>query len=88
MAASLTFLEAYEKDGDSILHRVVSGDETKTCDLCDQKTVYGAGTHKFSQKTKEMFANFVSKKGHGDRFLGQGGFASGGFPRTWFNNKL
>ena len=30
------------------------------------------GTHKFSQKTKEMYANFVSKKDHGDRFLGQG----------------
>jgi len=28
MPASLTFLEAYEKDGDSILDRVVTGDET------------------------------------------------------------
>ena len=35
MAASLTFLEAYEKDGDSLLDRVVTGDETwvKACDL-------------------------------------------------------
>ena len=57
-----------------------------TCET--KKTVYGVGTHKFSQKTKEMFANFVSKKDHGDRFLGQGGCASGEFPRTWFNNKL
>ena len=44
--------------------------------------------HKFSQETKDMFANFVSKKDHGDCFLGQGGCGSGGFPRTWFNNKL
>ena len=60
----------------------------KTCDFWDQKTVYGLGTHKFTQKTKEMFANFASKKDHGNHFLGQGGCASGGFPRTWFNNKL
>ena len=60
----------------------------KTWDLWDLKTVYGLGTHKFSQKTKEMFANFVSKKDHGDRFLGQGGCASGRFPWTWFKNKL
>ena len=30
MAASLTFLEAYQKDGDSLLDRVVTGDETDT----------------------------------------------------------
>jgi len=89
MAASLTFLEAYEKDGDSLLDRVVTGDETWVKHVtCETKTVYGVGTHTFSQKTKEMFANFVSKKDHGDCFLGQGGCASGGFPRTWFNNKL
>ena len=90
MAASLTFLEAYEKDGDSLLDRVVTGDETwvKHVSRETKKTAYGVGTHKFSQKTNEMFANFVSKKDHGDRFLGQGGCASGGFPRTWFNNKL
>jgi len=35
-----------------------------------------------------MFANFVSKKDHGDHFLGHGGCASGGYPRMWFNNKL
>jgi len=90
MAASLTFLEAYEKNGDSLLNHVVTGDETwvkhVTCET--KKPVYGVGTHKFSQKTKEMFANFVSKKDHGDHFLGQGGCVSGGFPRTWFNNKL
>ena len=89
MAASLTFLEACEKDGDSLLDRVVTGDETwvkhVTCGTKKQSVDWG---HKFSQKTKEMFANFVSKKDHGDRFLGQGGCASGGFPRTWFNNKL
>jgi hypothetical protein len=28
MAAPLTFLEDYEKDGDSFLDRVVTGDET------------------------------------------------------------
>jgi len=28
------------------------------------------GTREFSQKTKEMFANFVSKNDHGDHFFG------------------
>jgi len=28
----------------------------------------GVGTHKFPQESKELFANFVSKKDHGDRF--------------------
>jgi len=67
--ASLTFLEAYEKDGDSLLNRVVTGEENcvkhVTCETI--KSVYGVGTHKFSHKTKEMFANFVSKKDYGDR---------------------
>jgi len=40
MAASLTFLEAYEKDGDSFLDRVVTGDETwvkyVTCETKNQ----------------------------------------------------
>jgi hypothetical protein len=32
-----------------------------------------------------MFANFVSKKDHGDRFLGQGGCAFGGFTQKNYN---
>ena len=88
MAASLTFLEAYEKDGDSLLDRVVTEDETWVKHVtCETKNSLWSGGNKFSQKTKEMLANFVSKKDRGDRFLGQGGCASGGFPRTWFNIK-
>ena len=45
MAASLTFLEAYEKDGDSILDRVVTGDETwvkhVTCETKKQSMEWG-----------------------------------------------
>jgi len=44
-AASLTFLEAYEKDGDSLLHPVVTGDETcvkhMTCETKKQYMVWG-----------------------------------------------
>jgi len=80
-SASLTFLEAYEKDVDSLLDRFVTGDESwvkhVTRETKKQPMFWG---HKFSQKTKEMFANFVSKKDHGDRILGHGGCASGGFP--------
>ena len=45
MAASLTFLEAYEKDGDSLLDRVVTGDETwvkhVTCETKKQAMEWG-----------------------------------------------
>ena len=86
VAKSLIFLEAYEKDGDSLLDRVITGDETWVKhETCETKNHLWIGD---TQKTKEMFANFVSKNDHGDRFLGQGGCASGGFPRTWFNNNL
>ena len=56
--------------GDSLLDRVVTGNETwvkhVTCDT--KRKIYGLGTHKFSQKTKEMLVNFVSKEDHGDFF--------------------
>lgn len=48
--------------------------------------VYEVRTHNFSQKIKEMFANIVMKKDHGDCFLGQS--SSGTFPRMWFINKF
>jgi len=45
MAASLTFLEAYENDGDSLLDRVVTGDETwvkhVTCETKKQSMGWG-----------------------------------------------
>lgn len=36
------------------------------------------GSHKFSQETKEMFVNIVTKKDRDDCFLRQEGGASGG----------
>ena len=45
MAASLTFLEAYEKDGDPILDRVATGDETWVKhDLSHQKSLWSGDT--------------------------------------------
>jgi len=90
IAASLTFLEAYEKDGDSLLDRVVPGDETLvyhvTCETI-KKRLWSGKTQVLPIKLGNVCKIF-SKKNHGARFLGQGGCASGGFPRTLFYNKL
>ena len=51
MAASLTFLEAYEKDGDLLLDRLVTGDETwvkhVTCETKKQSMEWGHTTQRF-----------------------------------------
>ncbi|GFQ65711.1 hypothetical protein TNCT_215021 [Trichonephila clavata] len=72
MGAALTFLEAYDRHGDSLLDRSVIGDETwvRHRELRDKITVHAEGAHKFPQKTKKMFANLVTKEDYGDRVLG------------------
>jgi len=73
MTASLTFLEAYEKDGASLLDRVVTGDETwvkhVTCENKKQSMEWG---HTSSPKRPRKCLQTVSKKDHGDRFFWTG----------------
>jgi len=90
MAASLTFLEAYEKDGDSLLDRVITGDETRvkhvTCETKKQSMEWG---HISSPKRpRKCLETLSARKIMATVFWGQGVCASGGFPVTWFNNKL
>jgi len=63
MAASLTFLEAYEKDGDSILDRVVTGDETwvkhATCETKNQSMEWG---HTSSPKRPRKYLQTLSAR--------------------------
>ena len=89
MAASLIFLEAYEKYGDSLLDRVVTEDETwvkyVTCETKKQPMDWG---HTSSPKRPmKCLQTLSARKIMATVFLGQGRCASGGFPRTWFNNK-
>jgi len=90
ITSSLTFLEAYEKNGDSLLDRVVTGDETwvkhVTCETKKHSMEWG---HTSSPKRpRKCLQNLSAIKIMATVFLGQGGCASGGFPRTCFNNKL
>jgi len=83
MAASLTFLEAYEKDGDSLLDRVVTGDETWVKDVtCETKKQSMEWGHTSSPKRpRKCLQTLSARKIMATVFLGQGGCASGGFPR-------
>ncbi|GFQ83569.1 HTH_48 domain-containing protein [Trichonephila clavata] len=64
MGADLTFLEADDRHGDSLLDRIVTGDETwiRHPELRDKMRVHAVRAYKFPQKTKKMFANLASKE--------------------------
>ena len=80
-AASLTFLEAYEKDGDSLLHPVVTGDETCVKHMtCETKHQSMEWEHTSSPKDQGNVCKLCQQERSWRPFLGQGGCASGGFP--------
>ncbi|GFW96596.1 hypothetical protein TNCV_2846531 [Trichonephila clavipes] len=71
MGAASTFLEANDKHGDSLLDRIVTGDETWVRQVnFETKLVHAVRAHKFPQKSKKMFANVVTKEDYGDCALG------------------
>lgn len=58
MASQLSFLETYDKDSDSLLDYIVTGDEiwVKYLNCETKKIIYGTGPYSLIQKFDEPFS--------------------------------
>ena len=88
MAAALHFLDAYDKDGDSLLDRIVTGDETWVKHVnCETKLQSMQWGHTSSpQKPKKCMQTMSARKMMATALLGQQRCDIGVLRGTWHYN--